>query len=188
MLTTWLLTIDLNQGTYTWSIRSFCLKNAFTFTRKSLIDCAISANPVFRDVLIIVGGEVEMVEYIFKSLRVPVYIIIYMCTQGVYNYYPTISTISTHMRHKWQDPISFTNFWLGSGLLSNRKIAKSINLLSFIYQTCSNKSLDIYAVFVSKTWKFCDRDWQTDKTPMYKGFAVFLKTVKTDRRLTAHKL
>ena len=133
------------------------------------------------------SGEVEMVEYIFKSLRVPVYIIIYMCTQRVYNYYPTISTISTHMRHKWQ-AVSFTNFWLGYGLLSNRKIAKSINLLSFIYQTCSNKSLDIYAVSVSKTRKFCDRDWQTDKTPTHRAFAVFLETVKTDRRLTAHRL
>ena len=50
---------------------------------------------------------------------------------------------------------------------------------------CSNNPLDIYAVFVLKTWKFCVRDWQTDKSPMHKGLAVFFETVKTDRRLTA---
>ena len=32
-----------------------------------------------------------------------------------------------------------------------------------------------------------DLDLKTDKTPMYKGFAVFLETVKTDRRLTANR-
>ena len=60
----------------------------------------------------------------------------------------------------------------------------SISFSKWITRSVPFFSTQYQPAFYCRNPFFCNKDWQTVKTPMYRAFAVCSETVKTDKRLT----